>query len=236
MDKEHKRWLNDIKQAFVYIWTNKETGRQYIGSHVNYQIDDGYIASSSNNEFWADYNSGLLEREIVFRGCMRSVRFFERDLLSARRSEWGNSLYNLSGYCGKDFHCARRYYVYNHIEVIYVYKVTEFQKEYNVTKLSKQANYGYPVRLEGKPPGKDTFLVKYEEDVDDPNTLIEDFKHHLREIEPKVIKKHIIDRRNKLWETLLDYKESLDEGYHKHHITKTGSGSNYNQYNRMKGK
>jgi hypothetical protein len=233
MDKEYKKWLTDIKQAFVYVWTNKETGRQYIGSHAHYSREDEYVSSSTNPEFWEDYNKGLLEREIIYCSCMRGVRFFERNLLSSRRKDWGKSLYNLTGYVGKNFTCARRYYVYNHKEVIYVDRVTKFEKEHNLIKISRNAGNKWPLKLSNRPIGEDYFLVSYADDIDNPETLKDDFIKHLREIEPKVIKNHVVDRRNKLWETLVIYKESLGESVDKGKITEAGV-HDPNQYIRMK--
>jgi len=174
--KHDPRYLYELKQAFVYIWTNKETNRQYIGSHCG-QVDDGYVSSSTCEEFWKDYEAGLLSREIVLHGDNATVRFFERDMLSARRSELKTTLYNKSAYCGKSFHAARRYYVFNSDVCHYVNSPESFSENFNngvILRLSQVAN---PITNEKfvKLDGED-YNVKYVEDVEegvDPRSLFE---------------------------------------------------------------
>jgi len=54
-------------EAFVYIWTNKTKNRKYIGYHKG-ALDDGYISSTSNDNFWIDFDYDEFEREIIFEG------------------------------------------------------------------------------------------------------------------------------------------------------------------------
>jgi hypothetical protein len=172
--KHDPRYLYELKQAFVYIWTNKETNRQYIGSHCG-QVDDGYVSSSTCEDFWKDHEAGLLSREIILHGDNATVRFFERDLLSSRLSELKTTLYNKSAYCGKGFQVARRYYVFNSEVCHYVCRPEAFQAEHNSKiRLSACANPNKNGRF-FKIAGED-YNVKYVEDVEegiDPRSLFE---------------------------------------------------------------
>lgn len=79
-------------EAFVYIWKNKITKKEYIGYHKG-TIDDGYISSSTSKIFWSDYQNGLLEREIVFFGTMKECIELESNLLKDKDS---SMIYNLN--------------------------------------------------------------------------------------------------------------------------------------------
>lgn len=77
-------------EAFVYAWVNKESGLEYIGYHKG-DDDDGYISSSKNDQFWHDYDKGLLERHILFRGTMEECVEKESNYL---RNRGFDNLYN----------------------------------------------------------------------------------------------------------------------------------------------
>lgn len=68
--------------AFVYCWSNIETGRKYIGYHKG-SVDDGYVSSSKCDDFWKDYDSGKLKRQIVAVGTTEDCVKFESRILSA---------------------------------------------------------------------------------------------------------------------------------------------------------
>lgn len=77
-------------EAFVYSWKNNINGLEYIGYHKG-NINDGYISSSQNKNFWLDYNNGHLKREILFYGTSEECIEYESRLL---RSKNLNELYN----------------------------------------------------------------------------------------------------------------------------------------------
>jgi hypothetical protein len=77
-------------EAFVYTWVNEENGLEYIGYHKGDE-DDGYISSSKNDQFWYDYDKGLLERHILYRGTMEECVEKESNYLKTRGLD---NLYN----------------------------------------------------------------------------------------------------------------------------------------------
>jgi hypothetical protein len=80
-------------EAFVYIWTNKTKNRKYIGYHKG-ALDDGYISSTSNNNFWIDFDYDEFEREILFEGTRDECLKYEQDYLKQidiRSDEWYNN-------------------------------------------------------------------------------------------------------------------------------------------------
>jgi hypothetical protein len=81
------------KEAFVYLWRNKISGRKYIGYHKGTQ-SDGYISSTSNQNFWKDLELGELEREIIFEGSTNECLKYEQHYLKKidlRSDEWYNN-------------------------------------------------------------------------------------------------------------------------------------------------
>lgn len=79
-------------EAFVYIWKNKITDKEYIGYHKGNE-EDGYVSSSKSTFFWQDYHEGLLERTIVYKGSMNECIALESKLLKDKDSQM---LYNLN--------------------------------------------------------------------------------------------------------------------------------------------
>lgn len=79
-------------EAFVYCWTNKESGMKYYGYHKG-TPEDGYISSSQNEAFSVDYYAGKLDREILFTGSEQECLNFESSSIKAARAR-GESLYN----------------------------------------------------------------------------------------------------------------------------------------------
>lgn len=81
------------KEAFVYLWKNKTNGRKYVGYHKGSQ-DDGYISSTSNDNFWSDIKVHEFQREILFEGTTNECLKFEQDYLKKidlRSDEWYNN-------------------------------------------------------------------------------------------------------------------------------------------------
>lgn len=70
--------------SFVYRWTNLTLNKIYIGWHKGTE-DDGYVCSSSSDQFWDDYNNPNYEwqREILFKGTMPECQLLESQLLDS---------------------------------------------------------------------------------------------------------------------------------------------------------
>jgi len=86
-------------EYFVYEWSNT-LGKRYIGYHKG-TTDDGYISSSSSEEFWKDWKDPDIKwkREIiqVFDNAYEAINL-ERQLLTEHKKEIfeGNTFYNNS--------------------------------------------------------------------------------------------------------------------------------------------
>ncbi len=83
-----------MEEAFVYKWTNIETGKFYIGYHKG-QDDDGYI--SSGKRFMASYkaNPNKFVREILHRGDAKAMLLLETRLIQYSMAQYGpNKMYN----------------------------------------------------------------------------------------------------------------------------------------------
>lgn len=70
--------------SFVYRWTNITLNKIYIGWHKGNK-DDGYVCSSSSEQFWNDFNNSEYhwEREILFNGTMQECQLLESRLLDS---------------------------------------------------------------------------------------------------------------------------------------------------------
>ena len=73
-----------MNEAFVYVWNNITKSKKYLGYHKG-TLDDGYIASSSSDQFWSDFNNPNIEwkREILFKGTKDECLKFEQNLLKS---------------------------------------------------------------------------------------------------------------------------------------------------------
>jgi hypothetical protein len=82
-----------MKDSFVYIWHNISNGRKYVGYHKG-TLDDGYICSSSNDNFWKDFDYDEFTREIVFEGTQEECLKYEQHYLKSidiSSDEWYNN-------------------------------------------------------------------------------------------------------------------------------------------------
>jgi hypothetical protein len=70
------------KEAFVYRWKNLTNGKSYIGYHKG-SINDGYISSSRNEEFWNDFNNPEMKwvRKIITEGTSNDCLQIEQRIL-----------------------------------------------------------------------------------------------------------------------------------------------------------
>lgn len=83
-----------MNEAFVYRWTNIDTGMIYIGYHKG-TIDDGYV--SSGQRFLQAYNEApeLFQREILHFGTKQECLQVEGRLISEAIQQLGyHQLYN----------------------------------------------------------------------------------------------------------------------------------------------
>jgi hypothetical protein len=79
--------------AFVYKWTCKSTGSQYIGYHVGHP-DDGYKFSSDKLQKLYDKQPDNFEREILAIGNAEEMKAFETGYLRAVDAKNNEDYYN----------------------------------------------------------------------------------------------------------------------------------------------
>lgn len=79
--------------AFVYRWSDKKTGRKYIGVHTGKQSDD-YVCSSK--VMLAEYKQRPADfsREILFEGSRPECYAKEHELLTAVNARYNSEYYN----------------------------------------------------------------------------------------------------------------------------------------------
>jgi hypothetical protein len=81
-------------EAFVYCWYNDQNNKKYIGYHKG-QVNDGYVSSSGNADFWRDYNDGKLKRQIIAHGTIKDCQRLERKLFE--NIDWkSDEYYNIA--------------------------------------------------------------------------------------------------------------------------------------------
>lgn len=80
-------------EAFVYCWTNLETGRKYIGYHRG-TYDDGYVSSSKyfNHEY--KEAPSKFSRQIVANGTVADIRTLENKILESVNAACSDEYYN----------------------------------------------------------------------------------------------------------------------------------------------
>jgi len=85
----------DQAEAFVYMWTNKDDDRKYIGTHKG-TPDDGYIASSDS--FLEDYHASPTRfiRTILAYGSAQDMYELETKLLLDLKTRMSPLYYNMS--------------------------------------------------------------------------------------------------------------------------------------------
>ena len=88
-------------ESFVYLWTNKDTDRKYIGKHKG-TINDGYVCSSET--LIAEYNEcpSRFIRTILAYGTDEEMHELETQLILTLRATKSHLYYNMSNNLRKD--------------------------------------------------------------------------------------------------------------------------------------
>lgn len=88
-----------MKHGFIYEWTNINTGKKYIGSHIG-DYNDGYIGSGKYFRNAYNKNPELFERRVLISifSCEinEDIRNAEETILSQLNVANSNSYYNIS--------------------------------------------------------------------------------------------------------------------------------------------
>ncbi len=82
-------------EAFVYCWTDHETGKLYVGSHKG-SDDDGYVCSSKYMLEEYMQRRQDFTRQIIATGSDEDMRQFETTLLNAVNAKNDEQFYNRS--------------------------------------------------------------------------------------------------------------------------------------------
>jgi hypothetical protein len=69
-------------KGFVYLWSQRETGKYYVGSHLG-SPNDGYICSSKLIEDNVRNNPRQWHRDILVEGQIQTIRQIEREIIAA---------------------------------------------------------------------------------------------------------------------------------------------------------
>ena len=92
---ETNAYSTSSSDAFLYLWTNKDTDRKYIGKHKG-TIDDGYVCSSES--LIAEYNEcpSRFIRTILAYGTDQEMLKLETQLILTLKATKSHLYYNLS--------------------------------------------------------------------------------------------------------------------------------------------
>jgi hypothetical protein len=92
-----------LSEAFVYLWSNEQTGRMYIGSHKGNPYD-GYVCSSKIMLEEYQVNPDIFSRQILSEGSLTEMRDLEAKILKALNVKEDPMFYNQHNGNG-DFYC-----------------------------------------------------------------------------------------------------------------------------------
>lgn len=85
-------------EAFVYVWTNIQNGKKYIGKHKG-SVDDGYISSGKYFNEVYNKNPSDFKRDIIFFGTdSESLKTEQRIIRETVQKEGWEMLYNLTSF------------------------------------------------------------------------------------------------------------------------------------------
>ena len=89
-----------MNEAFVYCWTDHDTGKLYVGSHKG-TTDDGYVCSSKYmlEEYMRRRED--FTRQIIAHGTEEDIRKFEATLLQKVNAKECDLFYNRTNADGK---------------------------------------------------------------------------------------------------------------------------------------
>jgi len=92
---------NNSGESFVYLWTNKDTDRKYIGKHKG-TADDGYVCSSES--LIEEYNEcpSRFIRTILAYGTDQEMHELETQLILTLKATRSHLYYNMSNNLRKD--------------------------------------------------------------------------------------------------------------------------------------
>lgn len=95
VNPETNAYCNDSKEAFVYMWINKDDDRKYIGTHTG-KPDDGYVCSS--DALLEEYNECPTRfiRTILAYGTTQEMIELETIMLLQLKTRMSPMYYNLS--------------------------------------------------------------------------------------------------------------------------------------------
>ena len=82
-------------EAFVYCWTDHDTGKLYVGSHKG-AVDDGYVSSSKYMKEEYMKRRQDFTRQVIATGSDEDMRKFERTILLAINAKDDEQFYNRS--------------------------------------------------------------------------------------------------------------------------------------------
>lgn len=108
--KSKSKRIRDKNEAFVYVWTNNQNKKVYVGYHKG-TSDDGYV--SSGKRFLQVYNADptIFSREIIFTGTKYECLEQEYFTIKKYVNEYGyDKLYNITHWS---------YLKENHLKCIY---------------------------------------------------------------------------------------------------------------------
>lgn len=97
-----------MKDSFVYCWTDRATGKLYIGSHKG-RIDDGYICSSKSMISEYKTRPEDFSREIIAEGVYKDIRKLEGTILHSLNAAKDPQFYNLNNQNGNFCHTEEHY-------------------------------------------------------------------------------------------------------------------------------
>ena len=80
-------------EAFVYCWTNMDTGQKYVGYHKG-STDDGYVCSSKYMLAEYEKNPDVFSRQIIAEGDMDDMYALETAILKSVDAKCNEEYYN----------------------------------------------------------------------------------------------------------------------------------------------
>lgn len=89
-----------MNNAFVYCWTDADTGKLYVGSHKG-TLEDGYICSSKLMMQHYNERPETFTRQIIAEGTYEDIRVLESKILKSTNAAFDEHYYNKHNGDGK---------------------------------------------------------------------------------------------------------------------------------------